>query len=133
MELLYLLMFLTGWFVCWIQMSKSDSRQLRLKNQLVEMLKSENQQLLSQYQQLQLDYQKMEQKWLAVSKRYANLHAELLESKHQLGQLEYQKSLVVGELWRLKNPVAPAQFESQQWKSGYPEVAHPDSNATVNP
>jgi septation ring formation regulator EzrA len=127
MELLYLLMFLTGWFVCWIQMSKSDSRKV--------------QQLQSEYRSLQSEYQEMERKWLAVSKRYANLHGELLESKHQLGQLEYQKSLVMGELWRLKNPVAPAQFESQQWKSPYPESAplsavaeaNLDSNATVNP
>ena len=102
MELLYLLMFLTGWFVCWIQMSKSESRQ-------VAHWKSE--------------YQEMERKWQAVSRQYANLHAELLQSKSQLGQLEYQKSLVVGELWRLKNPVAPAEFESQQWKSPYPETA----------
>jgi chromosome segregation ATPase len=111
-----------------------------LKNQLVEVLKSENQQLWSQYQQLQLEYQKMEQKWQAVSKRYANLHAELSQLRYQLGQLEYQKSLVVGELWRLKNPVEPAQFESHQWKSPYPEsgsgvalaVSDPDSTLTAN-
>jgi septal ring factor EnvC (AmiA/AmiB activator) len=120
MELLYLLMFLTGWFVCWIQMSRSESRQVA---------------------HWQSEYQEMERKWLAVSKQYANLHAELLESKSQLGRLEYQKSLVVGELWRLKNPVAPAEFESQQWKSPYPEsgsgvalaVSDPDSTLTANP
>lgn len=126
MELLWLLMFLTGWFVCWIQMSKSESRKV--------------QQLQSEYHSLQSEYQKMEQKWLAVSKRYANQFQELSQLRYQLGQLEYQKSLVVGELWRLKNPAVPAEFESQQWKSPYPEsapLAGPvapdlDSNATQN-
>ena len=120
MELLYLLMFLTGWFVCWIQMSKSDSRKVA---------------------HWQSEYQEMERKWLAVSRQYANQFQELSQLRYQLGQLEYQKSLVVGELWRLKNPVEPAQFESQQWKSPYPESAplsavaeaNLDSTSTVNP
>jgi hypothetical protein len=118
--LLPLLMFLAGWFVCWIQMSKSENQKVA---------------------HWQSEYQEMERKWQAVSLRYANLHGELLQSNRQLGQLEYQKSLVMGELWRLKNPVAPAEFESQQWKSPYPESAPlsavaeatPDSTSTVNP
>ena len=114
--LLPLLMFLMGWFVCWIQMSKSDSRK--------------HQQLLIQHQSLQSEYQQMESKWEKVSKRYANLFQELSQLRYQLGQLEYQKSLVVGELWWLKNPVAPAQFESHQWKSPYPEV---QSGSVVTP
>ncbi len=53
MELLVLLGFLTGWFVCWIQMSKSESRK-------VEQLKSgshswmlTSQHWLTQYQRAQ--------------------------------------------------------------------------------
>ena len=41
--LLWLLMFLTGWFVCWIQMSKSESRK-------VETLRSLNRWLLEKFQ-----------------------------------------------------------------------------------
>ena len=108
MELLFpLLMFLMGWFVCWIQMSQSESRK-------VQVLQALNQQWESKFQRL--------------SRRYVNLNSELLQSRTQLGQLEYQKSLVVGELWRLKNPEVKPQFESQQWQSGYPEARHPDSN-----
>ena len=126
MELLYLLMFLTGWFVCWIQMSKSESQKV--------------QQLQSKYHSLQSEYQQLELKFQGLSQRYVNLNSELSHYRWKLGQLEYQKSLVVGELWRLKNPVAPAEFESQQWKSPYPEsapLAGPvvpdlDSNATQN-
>jgi hypothetical protein len=125
--LLPLLMFLAGWFVCWIQMSKSDSRKY--------------QQLMIQHQSLESAGQERQLKFQRLQERYVNQFQELSQLRYQLGQLEYQKSLVVGELWRLKNPVAPAEFESQQWKSPYPESAplsavaeaNPDSNATVNP
>lgn len=117
--LLPLLMFLAGWFVCWIQMSKSDSQKY--------------QQLLTQYRSLWDEYQKMESKWEKVSLRYANQFEELSKLRYQLGQLEYQKSLVAGELWKLKNPEASPQFESHQWKSAYPEVQHLDSISTTNP
>ena len=100
--LLLLLMFLAGWFVCWTQM-------LRFQSQKAQHYLSE--------------YRKMESKWEKVSLRYANQFEELSKLRYQLGQLEYQKSLVVGELWKLKNPEATPQFESHQWKSPYPAVS----------
>ncbi len=54
MELLILFAFLTGWFVCWIQMSKSESRQ-------IQQLQLENQQLQSESQKLQSKSRKEQQ------------------------------------------------------------------------
>jgi len=55
MELLILFAFLTGWFVCWIQMSKSESRQ-------VQQLQFQFQQLQLENQQLQLESRKLQSK-----------------------------------------------------------------------
>ena len=77
MELLSLLMFLTGWFVCWIQMSKSESRAL-------EQQKSE--------------YQELESKFQGLSQRYVSLDQELKRSQYQLGQSEYQRLALQAQL-----------------------------------
>ena len=54
MELLYLLTFLTGWFVCWIQMSQSPKRlESPLSQQTyLTQLQLENQRLQSEIQKL---------------------------------------------------------------------------------
>ena len=62
-----LLSFLAGWFVCWIQMSKSEFRQelehLKFDYQNLEYeyqeLQSENQQLKSAYQEQASAFQKI--------------------------------------------------------------------------
>jgi hypothetical protein len=58
MELLILFGFLTGWFVCWIQMSKSESRkveQLQFENQKLR-LKTQKDQQFAQERALALDW-----------------------------------------------------------------------------
>ena len=102
MELLILFGFLSGWFVCWIQMSKSRYLTRGQSDYLMELWLADSEQWKSEYQQLQSEYQTL--------------------------QSLYQKS-------QSKSP-APLEFESQQWKSPYPESApvpapqakHPDSS-----
>ena len=54
MELLILLGFLTGWFVCWIQMSKSESRQVqKLRSEILLFQKSEMEKAMAREWDLQ--------------------------------------------------------------------------------
>ncbi len=88
--LLWLLMFLTGWFVCWIQMSKSESRKVEtlqsLNRSLLEKFQSqpskseylthlqlENQQLKFEYRQLQSGYQNLLFEYQKIQSKYRQL------------------------------------------------------------
>jgi hypothetical protein len=104
--LLWMLMFLTGWFVCWIQMSKSESQQIRT-------LKDSQVHLQQMYQQSRSEYLELQEQ--------CQTREHLLESMF----LELKKG-------KLEFPVSPAVFESQSWQSGYPEVARPDSTEEIS-
>jgi hypothetical protein len=105
--LLLVLLFLAGWLVCWIQMSKSESRKYQYLKFRFEQEQSENQQYLSEIQQMGSQLKSQE---------------HLLESLF----LEVKK----GTLTFPEKPEL-AQFESQQWQSGYPEAKHPDSTEVM--
>lgn len=91
------LMFLTGWFVCWIQ------EQPKLKNLKLQV--SASRQLQSNYLKLQEHYQSRERL----------LESLFLEVKR--GKLTFPEKVEL------------AEYESQMWQSGYPQVADPDTSA----
>ena len=101
------LMFLTGWFVCWIQMSKSESRlvqQIRFENY------RERKRLASEVERLELDCQVL----LRSNQEYGKKIRKLLSQMEEL-QSENQK------LKERLQSQKPLEFESQQWKSKYPD------------
>lgn len=61
MELLILFAFLTGWFVCWIQMSKSESRKVQQLQFQIQQLELRNQRLESRIQKFQSKSRKEQQ------------------------------------------------------------------------
>ena len=76
MELLILLAFLTGWFVCWTQMSKSESRQLQelqsLNQELLKKFESPVEQTQLRYlTELQLENQKLKLKYQELQSKMA--------------------------------------------------------------
>jgi len=74
MELLILLGFLTGWFVCWTQMSASESQQVK--------------QLQLDSQQMQSENQQMQSRYLEQVQEYWELVKELESEKLQRQQLK---------------------------------------------
>lgn len=107
--LLLTFLFLSGWLVCWIQMSKSESRQVKQLLESVSHLQWKTQDWKEQYFDLQSEY-------LELQEQYQN-REHLLESLF----LEVKGKLTFPEKPEL------AQFESQVWQSGYFEAKHPDS------
>ena len=67
--------------------------------------------LLSQNQDLRLLNQKLQEKFQGLSMRYVNLDFELKQLRSQLGRLQYQHSLLNGQL--LKNPVERSEYLTQ--------------------
>ena len=83
MELLILLGFLTGWFVCWIQMSKSESQQ-------VERLKSacHSWELASGH--WHLEYQKAQETVVAQEMEILKVQEKVLAQERELESLRYR-------------------------------------------
>lgn len=101
MEFLFgTLLFLAGWFVCWIQMSQSESRQLQ------------------------------ESKYLAESRLKAlkNRQVQISELKSQLRQTTSRLIDSDYRLWDFQQTLkesqspVPPQFETHRWVSPYPEM-----------
>ena len=148
--LLGMLMFLTGWFVCWIQMSKSENQEIAwFENQhnsvMLQYLKwqSENQKLKSENQgrlkalksrQAEKSELKSQIRELTTRLMFADHRLWEYESEYQSllaesAQLRNQKHLLESQILQPKSPSpVSAEFEYQLWKPGHLEVAHPDSN-----
>ena len=97
--LLLTLMFLAGWFVCWIQMSQSESRELR--------------RVRLQYQQLQSENLKAQLKSLGLTKAYESLAEKALQAQKLLKspqQSEYPLAEGTEKEWDLEWELAQEKY-----------------------
>lgn len=83
MELLILFGFLAGWFVCWIQMSKSESRQ-------VEKLKSGSHSWMLTSQHWLTQYQRAQETVAVQEMEILKLSEKVMAQERELEALRYR-------------------------------------------
>lgn len=90
MELLYLLMFLVGWFVCWTQMSRSRYLTQEQSDYLMQEWLADSEQWKSEYQQLELKYQRAQETVVAQELEILKLSEKVTGQERELDLLRYR-------------------------------------------
>ncbi len=90
MELLYLLMFLVGWFVCWIQMSRSRYLTQEQSDYLMQEWLADSEQWKSEYQGLQSQLHHRSETVVAQELEILKLSEKVTAQERELDSLRYR-------------------------------------------